>query len=261
MSDHAPATSMPNLCADIQEQAEVLLKTIRAANPLALPHLSGAATPTLPSAQTASNIASTSASASASASVSALASRIVSDPAAKAAAPSSTPTSPGKHTRTAASATVSPPRVPPFDVASESDAPAESGSIDEPGFPEVGLVHASPRMVQTLMLQCLLPCLSPDHDFGQLMYAPWLHYLVVGAGKLLDKCTEGVQQAAVVLHMLPRLQLAGESCFVNCPFCVPCHLMITSAPCLKGLSCRATRALQNLATYRCRQRTLTWFLS
>lgn len=257
MSDHAPATSMPNLCADIQEQAEVLLKTIRAANPLALPHLSGAATPTLPSAQTASNIASTSASASASASVSALASRIVSDPAAKAAAPSSTPTSPGKQTRTAASATVSPPRVPP----SESDAPAESGSIDEPGFPEVGLVHASPRMVQTLMLQCLLPCLSPDHDFGQLMYAPWLHYLVVGAGKLLDKCTEGVQQAAVVLHMLPRLQLAGESCFVNCPFCVPCHLMITSAPCLKGLSCRATRALQNLATYRCRQRTLTWFLS
>ncbi len=214
--------AMPNFC-DIQEQAEVLLKLISAANPHALPHLPDAAAPALPSAQTAANIASTSASASASASApasaSASASPTVSDPPTKAAAPSSTPTSPGKQTQTAISATVSPPKAPPFEVASESDTPAESGSHDQHRFPHVGLIDASPRMVHTLMLQCLLPCLSPDHDFGQLVYAPWLHYLVLSAGQLLDKSTEGTQQAALMLHMLPCIELAGENLFVDCRLC------------------------------------------
>ena len=69
------------------------------------------------------------------------------------------------------------------------------------------------------MLQCLLPCLTPDHDFGQLVYAPWLQYLVLSAGQLLDKSTEGKQQAELMLHMLPCVELAGESCFVDCPIC------------------------------------------
>ncbi len=101
-------------------------------------------------------------------------------------------------------------------------------------------------MIQALMLQCLLPCLSPDHDFGQVIYAPWLQLLVMGAGPLLDKSTEGTQQAALVLKLLPGVELAGESCSVNSPFCWPCHLMITSASCLEGLSCRATQALQHV---------------
>ena len=229
--------SMPELFVDIQEQAEEILKLVRAANPHVLPHL--------PSAQAASNLAATSASASVSASASASASAAptASHPPSKAAAALSTPTASGKQTQSAASATVSPPMLPPIDAASESKSPLESCSNDEPGFPEVGLIHVSPQMVQTLMLQCLLPCHNPDHDFGQLMYAPWLHYLVLSAGQLQDKSTVGTQQA-LMLHMLPCVELAGESCFVDCPFCVPCNLMITPAPCLEGLSCRATRALQ-----------------
>ncbi|DBA88769.1 TPA: hypothetical protein ACH3X1_004186 [Trebouxia sp. C0004] len=197
-----------------KEQAEELMKLVRAASSHALPHLPSAATPALSSAQTASNIASTSVSASASASASAStsasasASSTASDPPSK--APSSTPTSHGKQTRTAGSAGVSPRRAPSIGVDSESDAPPASSSIHEPGFPEVGLIHTSSQMVQTLMLQCLLPCLSPDHDFGQVLYAPWLHFLVLGAAKLLDKSTEGTQQAALVLKMLPGVELAAR---------------------------------------------------
>jgi len=170
----------------------------------------------LSSAQTAFNIASTSASASAS--VSASASPIASDYSSKAAAPSSNPT-PGEKSQTAGSATVSSPKAPDFEVASESSTPAESGSHDQPRFPHVGLIDASPRLVRTLMLQCLLPCLTPDHDFGQLVYAPWMHFLVLSAGQLLDKSTETKQQAELMLHMLPCIELAGESCFVDCHFC------------------------------------------
>ncbi len=95
-----------------------------------------------------------------------------------------------------------------MDVDSESEAPPESSLNAEPGFPEVGLIQASPPMVQTLMLRCLLPCLTPDHDFGQRLYAPWMHFLVGGA-KLIDKSTAGSQQAALVLKMLPGVELAG----------------------------------------------------
>ena len=73
-------------------------------------------------------------------------------------------------------------------------------------------------MVHTLMLQCLLPCLSPDHDFEQLVYALWLHYLVLSADQLLDKSTERMQRAALMLHMLPCIELAGASCFVDRQF-------------------------------------------
>ena len=41
-------------------------------------------------------------------------------------------------------------------------------------------------MVQTLMLKCLLPSLSSSHDFGQAVYAPWVHSLVLGVEKLTD---------------------------------------------------------------------------
>ncbi|KAL0031912.1 hypothetical protein WJX79_004744 [Trebouxia sp. C0005] len=57
--------------------------------------------------------------------------------------------------------------------------------------------------------ECLLPCHTADHDFGQLLYAPYMHFLVVGAGKLLDKSTQGKQQAALVLHMLPCVELVA----------------------------------------------------
>ncbi len=69
------------------------------------------------------------------------------------------------------------------------------------------------------MLQCLLPCLPPDHDFGQLVYAPWMQFLVLSAGQILDKSTEGTHLAALLLHMLPGIELAGESCFVDCVLC------------------------------------------
>ncbi len=210
----------PKFCVDIQEQGAVLLKVIRAANLHALSQLPDAAAPTLPPAQTAANSASTSASASASASASTSTSTppTASDPPAKAAAPSPTPASPGKQTQPASSATASPPKAPPFEVASESDTPAESASHDQHRFPHVGLIDASPRMVHTLTLQCLLPCLTPDHDFGQKMYAPWMHYLVQSASQLPDKSTAETQQAELMLHMLPCIELAGESSFGESSF-------------------------------------------
>lgn len=45
-----------------------------------------------------------------------------------------------------------------------------------------------------------------------------MHFLVLSAGKLLDK-SEETHQAAFLLHVLPGVELAGGSCFVDCPLC------------------------------------------
>ncbi len=67
------------------------------------------------------------------------------------------------------------------------------------------------------MQQCLLPCLTPEHDFGQKMYAPLMHFLVLSAGELLNEPSAETQQPELMLHMLPGVELAGVTCFVDCP--------------------------------------------
>ena len=86
-------------------------------------------------------------------------------------------------------------------------------------------------MVHTLMLQCLLPCLSPDHDFEQLVYALWLHYLVLSAGQLLEKSTEGTQRAAPCFTRCLALSWQVQAAWLTVNF-VLCHMMITLASCL-----------------------------
>ena len=92
-------------------------------------------------------------------------------------------------------------------------------------------------MVPTLMLHCLLPCLTPDHDFGQLVYAPCMHFLMKGGAKLLDKSWDETQQAALLLHMLPGIELAGASCFVDSPW-LPQHLVAREHPAELHVPCK-----------------------
>ncbi|KAL0054762.1 hypothetical protein WJX82_002004 [Trebouxia sp. C0006] len=52
--------------------------------------------------------------------------------------------------------------------------------------------------------ECLLPCLTPEHDFRQLVFAPLMYFLVLGAS------TEGKRLAPILLHMLPGVELAAR---------------------------------------------------
>lgn len=76
-----------------------------------------------------------------------------------------------------------------------------------------------PQMVQTLMLKCLLPCLSSSHDFGQAVYAPWVHSLVLGVEKLIDS----FEHDALAPNLQPHIELAGEIRFFSCPSYMLCH--------------------------------------
>lgn len=162
-------------------------------------------------AETASAAASTSASTSASAAPAA------SDPPAKAAALSPTPASPLDNNRTSASAAGSPSGLA-SSLGTATDAASESATSSEPDFPEVGLMHVTPEIVQTLMLQCLLPCLTPDHDFEQLVYAPWLRCFMLSVHNFVRNSKE----AAFATNVQPHIELAGEICFFYCPSYMSC---------------------------------------
>ena len=81
------------------------------------------------------------------------------------------------------------------------------------------------QMAQTLMLKCLLPCLSPDHDFGQRLYAPWMQLLVLGVEDLI----ESTENKALAPNLQPHIELAGEICFLSCPSYMPCRAWINPA--------------------------------
>jgi len=104
------------------------------------------------------------------------------------------------------------------DAASETN--PQSATIDEPDFPEAGLMDVAPQMVQTLMLQCLLPCLTPDHDFEQLVYAPWMRCFVLSMEKFISSSKE----KALAPNMQPHIELAGETCFFHFPSYMPCRV-------------------------------------
>jgi len=63
------------------------------------------------------------------------------------------------------------------------------------------------------MLQCLLPCLTPDHDFEQLVYAPWMRCFVLSMEKFISSSKE----KAFAPNMQPHIELAGETCFLYFP--------------------------------------------
>ena len=75
------------------------------------------------------------------------------------------------------------------------------------------------------MLKCLLPCLSPDHDFGQRVYAPWVQRLVTGAEDLINS----VDPNGLPPNLQPHIELAGEIRFFCCLFYMPCRAWTSPA--------------------------------
>ncbi len=211
--------SVSNLCLAVQEQGQELLNLLEAvAARNAFPHQHSATSPAAPTPQTASTAASTTASSSAA--------PTASNPPAKAPVPLSTSASPGGKKRASASAAAPPLHLRVAgDAASQAEPNPGSTTKAKFDFPKVGLMHLVTQMAQTLMLKCLLPCLSPDHDFGQKMYAPWMQLLVLGVEDLI----ESTEDKALAPNLQPHFELAGEIRFFCCLSCMPCQAWINPA--------------------------------